>query len=206
MTDTISEKKLDLLKEIGNIGTAHAATSLSQLLNRKVDMEVPTIKVVDLSEAIEVVGGAEQLILSVLIQITGDIEGNMFFILKPDQKNDFIKEAAGLKWTESEEMFASVMNEIANVLCGSYISALSDFTGLAMYNSVPSLAIDMAGSILSVGLVEAAMHSDQVIILDGMLSTGNAAGENFDIFILLFPDPNSFDKIFKKLGVYEIGE
>ena len=38
---------LDVLREIGNIGSGNAATSLSDMLARRVDIAVPTIKILD---------------------------------------------------------------------------------------------------------------------------------------------------------------
>src|SRR5699024_11424750 len=83
--ESMTEKQLDVLKEIGNIGSAHAATALSMLLGDKIAMEVPAVQVVTYNEMFDLVGGAEENIVSVFLRIEGDIQANMFFILTPDQ-------------------------------------------------------------------------------------------------------------------------
>src|SRR5690625_1190147 len=91
----INDMHLDVLKEIGNIGAAHAATSLSQLLNRKVDMYVPSVKLVTFDEMFELAGGADETVVSIFLRIQGDASGSMFFMLSIESANHFIKLLTG---------------------------------------------------------------------------------------------------------------
>ena len=75
---------LDVLKEVGNIGAAHAATSLSQLLDRKIDMHVPNVKLVSFDEMFDLAGGAETIVAGIFLRIEGDLSGSMFFVLPLD--------------------------------------------------------------------------------------------------------------------------
>src|SRR5690606_29384929 len=86
---------LDILKEIGNIGAGHSATALSTLLNRKIDMRVPDVKIVSFDEMMEFAGGAENVVAAIYLRFEGDMTGNMFFILQLPQATKLIQDLIG---------------------------------------------------------------------------------------------------------------
>jgi chemotaxis protein CheC len=203
----ITSIHLDVLKEIGNIGAAHAATALSDLLTKKVDMRVPKVEMVSFNDMMELAGGSETVVVGIFLRIEGDVEGSMFFVLPIEQANKFIR---GLIRDESfdfneppvPELGLSAMQEMGNILSGSYLSALSDFTGLKIYPTVPGLSVDMFGAIISIGLIELSHVSDHVIVINTSIfddEQGDADSVRGHFFLL--PDPESFEQIFKALGV-----
>lgn len=203
----ITSWHLDVLKEIGNIGAAHAATSLSSLLGKKVDMKVPKVEMVSFDDMMDLAGGPENVVTGIYLRIEGDITGSMFFILPIEQSNRFIRSLIKDKTFDFQqppvsELGISAMQELGNILSGSYLSALSDFTGLKIYPTVPALSVDMVGAIISVGLVELSHISDFVIVIDtAILEDDLADSESVKGHFFLLPDPESFDTIFKSLGV-----
>ncbi len=203
----ITSLHLDVLKEIGNIGAAHAATALSDLLGKKIDMRVPKVEMVTFNEMMELAGGAETVVVGIFLRIEGDAEGSMFFILPIQQANRFIQHLINddnfdFNRNPISELGLSAMQEMGNILSGSYLSALSDFTGLKIYPTVPGLSVDMFGAIISIGLIEISEVSDNVIVIntsifeDGFENSKEVRGHFF-----LLPDPESFESIFKALGV-----
>lgn len=203
----ITSLHLDVLKEIGNIGAAHAATALSALLNRKIDMHVPSVQTVSFNEMMELAGGAEEVVVGIFLRIEGDADGSMFFILPVEQANHFIR---GLIHDDTfdvcqppvSELGLSAMQEMGNILSGSYLSALSDFTGLKLYPTVPGLSIDMFGAIISIGLIDLSYVTDQVIVINtSIFEGGKGARQALKGNFFLLPDPQTFMKIFKALGV-----
>ncbi len=203
----ITDMHLDVLKEVGNIGAAHAATSLSQLLDRKIDMHVPNVELVSFDEMFELAGGAETIVAGIFLRIEGDLSGSMFFVLPLESANHFIKKLIGdetfdFASPDIPEIGISAMQELGNILSGSYLSALSDFTGLKVYPTVPSLSIDMVGAIVSFGLIEVSQYSDEVIVIDTQIceeGIDGASSVNGHFFLL--PDPSSYTTIFRSLGV-----
>src|SRR5574344_1748265 len=144
MDNQITSLHLDVLKEIGNIGAAHAATSLSMLLNKKIDMHVPKVEMVPFNDMMELVGGPEKVVVGIYLRIEGDALGSMFFILPVEQANRFIRsliqdEQFDFGKVTVAEIGMSDMQEMGNILSGSYLSAFSDFTGLKIYPTVPGL-------------------------------------------------------------------
>ncbi|MBS7344531.1 MAG: chemotaxis protein CheC [Caryophanon sp.] len=204
---SITSLHLDVLKEIGNIGAAHAATALSDLLQRKIDMHVPSVQTVSFDEMMELAGGAEEVVVGIFLRIEGDADGSMFFILPVEQANHFIRslicdDTFDLYHPPVSELGLSAMQEMGNILSGSYLSALSDFTGLKLYPTVPGLSIDMFGAIISIGLIDLSYVTDQVIVINtSIFEEGEGVRQSLKGNFFLLPDPQTFMKIFKALGV-----
>lgn len=203
----ITSLHLDVLKEIGNIGAAHAATALSELLQKKIDMQVPSVKMVSFDEMMDIAGGAEEMVVGIFLRIEGDADGSMFFILPVEQANSFIRglihdDTFNLYNPPVSELGLSAMQEMGNILSGSYLSALSDFTGLKLYPTVPGLSIDMFGAIISIGLIDLSYVTDQVIVIDtAIFEDEEDHRQSLKGNFFLLPDPETFMKIFKALGV-----
>lgn len=203
----ITDMHLDVLKEIGNIGAAHGATALSQLLDRKIDMHVPSVELVSFEEMFDLAGGAEEVVVGIFLRIEGDLSGSMFFILSLESANRFIRKLIGdasfdFNAPPYPEIGISAMQELGNILSGSYLSSLSDFTGLKIQPTVPSLSVDMVGAIVSFGLIEVSHSSDEVIVINTeILEEGDGGAESINGHFFLLPDPSSYITIFRSLGV-----
>ncbi|WP_394232508.1 chemotaxis protein CheC [Niallia oryzisoli] len=204
--DKISSTHLDILKEIGNIGAGHAATALSIILNKKIEMRVPNVRIVTFDEMIEMAGGAENVVASVYLRIEGDAPSHMFFVLPLEQTNKYIQQMTGenvsFETLSYDDLALSALKELGNILAGSYLTSLSDFTRLHLYPSVPATSIDMVGAIISYGFIELSQFSDYVIVIDTALNETNVETvEQVDGHFFLLPDPHSFEIIFQALGV-----
>lgn len=195
--------QLDTLKEIGNIGAGNAATSLSNLLNKKIEMRVPDVSIVGFDDIANVVGGPEEVVVSVFLRIEGDLPGCMFFTLNTKSAAQLLESMQlGQSEEEFNEMELSALQEVGNILSGSYLSALADFTGLNLQPSVPALAIDMAAAILSYGLIEVGKVGDYALLIDTtVLDLSSSTENNIQGKFFLLLDPDSFATLFATLGV-----
>jgi chemotaxis protein CheC len=193
--------QFDVLREVGNIGAGNAATALSKLISKEIDMEVPQVKIIPFDEIADFVGGVESLVVCVFLRVLGDIPANMFFIISVESAKNLLQELMGIE-TENEEFFnemeLSALNEIGNILTGSYLSSLADFTKLNMQPSPPAVAIDMAGAILSYGLLEIGHSGDFALTIDTAFFQGN---EKISGHFFLIPEPESLPQLFHALGV-----
>lgn len=198
----------DVLREIGNIGAGNATTSMADLINQPVRMEVPSVEVVTINEMMELIGGPEKTIVAIFFRIKGEVSGTVYFILTIEEAEYLISKMTNNEITslfesngkETDAIALSVLQEIANILNGSYLSALADFTQLKMATTVPHLSIDMAAATLVSGLVELSKSTDYAILIDtrfvGVTSEDTAKGH-----FLLIPDPDSIPKLFKAIGI-----
>nr|WP_207952079.1 chemotaxis protein CheC [Paenibacillus turpanensis] len=192
---------MDVLREVGNIGAGHAATALATMLDRQVDMQVPKVSLVPFEQIAESVGGDEAVVIAIFLRVDGETPGNMFFLISPESAKLLLTSLVGVEvFPEGEysEIELSALAEIGNILAGSYLSSLADFTHLTMAPTVPALAIDMAGAILSFGLLQFGHMGDHALLIDTMFFDGDDKVEGHFFFI---PDPDSFHKIFRALGV-----
>jgi chemotaxis protein CheC len=197
----LADFQMDVLKEIGNIGAGNAATALSVLLNKPIDMQVPIVNILPFEEIASVVGGPEELVLVIYLRVVGDAPGNLFFIMNVESAQKLLVEMVGIEVEDDSwfsEMELSALNEIGNILAGSFLSSLADFTRLTMIPSVPALAIDMAGAILSFGLIQSGHMGDQALLINTKFLEGTQEVKGHFFFI---PDPDSFPIIFASLGV-----
>ncbi len=199
---------MDVLKEIGNIGAGHAASSLSQILGQPVHMQIPEVRIVSFDELAELAGGAEQVVVATCLYFRGDVEGYMFFLLEERsawQLAQFVYQqpitAKGPATEQDRELYLSAVQEIGNIVCSSYLSALADFTMLKISPSVPELAIDMAGAIISYGLLEAGKVGDRALVIETCFVDSNHNEIPVDGHFLLLPHPDSYSIIFAALGV-----
>lgn len=204
--ESLTTFQLDVMKEIGNIGSGNAATALSKMLNKKIGMHVPSVRVVDFEEMMNLVGGPEEIITAVFLRIEGEVPGQMFFILSPEEAESFVKQLTGIDDFSvidhpDNPMALSALQEIGNILAGSYLSALSDFIGGSLLPSIPLLTIDMAGAILAEGLLEISQVSDHAMVIDTLIDDHEDEGDPIKGHFFLLPDPDAFDHLFDKLGV-----
>jgi len=191
---------MDMLSEIGNIGAGNANTALSQLLNKRIDMDVPVVKITDFDEIAHVLGGPENLIVGILIHVSGDVNGMMILAFEQTSAHKLVNMLTGKELDNFEaftEIDLSALCEIGNILASSYLSSLSGITQLSMQPSVPSLAIDMVGAILSVPAIEFGKIDDRVLLIKTEFSEGE---ESVLGNYILLPDPPSFNKILTSLG------
>ncbi len=191
---------LDVLKEIGNIGAGNAATALAKMINKKVDMNVPKVNVLDFAEVPELLGGAENQVCGIFFKIEGDINGSIMFVLNLEDALALVNLLMPREETTMDEFTFSALKEIGNILSGSYISSLSGLTNLNVKISIPSIAVDMAGAVLSVPAIEFGQVSDKILIIENEFIEFQ---ENDSVrgFFFLVPDLDSYDTLFGSLGI-----
>ncbi|MEF9852390.1 MAG: chemotaxis protein CheC [Hydrogenoanaerobacterium sp.] len=197
----LNSMHLDVLREIGNIGTGNAATSLASMLSKPVNIQVPKINILDYTEVTNELGGPEQMIVGMLLALSGDVTGMMMFLLQQDFAHMVLNALLGESFTnfsEVGEMGISALKEIGNIMAASYVNAISQLTNMEINISVPDICIDMAGAILSVPAIHFANISDKIIFIEDEFNSGE---ENAISNILLIPEVDSLQKIMKNLGI-----
>jgi len=206
--EQLNAMHFDVLREIGNIGQGNAASSLSQMLSQAIDISVPSVKLLDFNESVEYLGGPENIVLGMLVGLKGDINGMMLYVLQKSFASSMLKSVFGKEisdLTELDEMDLSFIQEIGNILAGSYVNAISSLTGLTIDISVPTISIDMAGAILAVPAVEFAQIGNSVLFIDDSFLFTNAekSADNNEIKsnMILVPELSSLETLFSRLGI-----
>ena len=168
----LNDIQYDVLREIGNIGAGNATTALSQMLNQKMDMSVPKVALVPFNEISDVMGSEDQTVVGIMLGFEGDVEGMMMFLFDTKSAHHLVntlmmrdKEDGVEEGAEFSDMDMSALNEIGNIVSGSYLTAISKLTNLKMISTVPEMTIDMIGALLSVPASEFGKYGDKLLLI-----------------------------------------
>ncbi len=197
----LTERQLDALREIGTIGAGNGATALSQMMGKRIHMTVPEISIVPFAKVPEALGGAECLVVGLLLNASGPAPCNILFVLPIESARilvDILMDRTIGTTRELEYLDRSALAEVSNVVSGAYLNSLSNFTRLDFIPSVPAIAVDMAGAILNTVLIQAGVMGDHALLLETEFSEieEKVTGQFF-----LLPEEGSLEKIMNALGV-----
>lgn len=199
--DQLSSLEIDTLREIGSIGTGNAATALSQMMNKQVRITLPEVRIMEYNEAIEWIGGPEEVTAGVLVKMSGDIGGIMLSVQKLELVNVVLNAMLGESidgYENLTELERSAMIEIGNIMISTFINALSGLAGVNIKLTVPAFAVDMQGAILTVPMAEYGGMSDYLMSIGGNFVCD---GKEVPCHLILSPDLRSLDFLLRKLGV-----
>lgn len=202
--DELTSLELDTLREIGSIGTGNAATALSQMMNRPVRITLPEVRIMGYNEAIEWIGGPEEVTAGVLVKMSGDVGGIMLSVQKLELVNIVLETMLGESVSSYEglnELARSAMIEIGNIMISTFINAMSGLADLHIKLTVPAFAVDMQGAILTVPMAEYGGMSDYLMAIGGNFVCD---GKEVPCHVLLSPDLRSLDFLLRKLGVSDV--
>jgi chemotaxis protein CheC len=194
----LKESQLDAIREVANIGAGHAATALSGMTNKTIMITVPRVYVRPLEEACDLVGAPDAVVAAVLMHMMGDLTGRAM-VLFPQRAAynlcDFLFRRPVGGTLELGPMEQSGLKETGNILASAYLNALSDFMGMMLVPSVPSLVIDLSGAVLTTAQVNFGHDRDYAFCVETTFRVEGAADPLGGHFLLL-PDISSLRAIF----------
>jgi chemotaxis protein CheC len=197
VTPRYTELQLDALRELANIASGNAATSLSRMLGLEVGISVPHVLALPLADAVDACGNPDEAVTGVVIPLVGDIDG-VVLLLIPGRDSEtlcgLLGVDAGTEWGES------ALREIGNILAASCLGALSSMTGLTLTPRPPHLTTDMLGAIVSSVLAQTAASAGSALVLDSELEL---ADEACSISFLLLPTHGGVKDLLAPLGLSE---
>jgi chemotaxis protein CheC len=192
-----NDMQLDALRELANIASGTAATSLSQMLGRDVDLSVPRALALPLAEAVEAVGDPAELVMGVVLPLEGDFAGVVLLLIKKSGAEVLCR----LLGVDPEsEIAESAMGEIGNIVGASYLQALGSMTGLDLLPCPPHVLVDLLGAIVASILAETAGRCEYAFVLDSEL---DVAGDPCAISFMLLPNDGNPTDLLAPLGLAE---
>ncbi|MBQ8411287.1 MAG: chemotaxis protein CheC [Ruminiclostridium sp.] len=199
--EDLGAMEIDVLTEVGNIGAGNAMTALSSMIGQMVDIEVPAVKILGFQEAIDYAGGAEKTIAGILVPITGEVEGEILFLLEEDLVGLVVSTFFGVEDVDLLNLtpdMRSALTELGNIMAASYINAIASLTGMAMQVEIPMLSVDMLGAIMSVPAAELGEMSDKLLYIDNLMVIDKVSIKSK---MMLLPTVASLDRLVRSLGV-----
>jgi chemotaxis protein CheC len=199
----LKESQLDAMREVANIGAGHAATALSQMTTRTIMITVPRVKIKPLEDAGDMLGPPDQVVASVLMHMMGDLTGRAM-LLFPEPAAlilcDYLFRRERGTTTAFGEMEQSSLKEAGNILASAYLNALSDFMGMMLVPSVPSLVIDLSGAILTSAHLNFGHDREYALCVETSFRSEGAT-ESMAGHFLLLPDLASLQSIFDAIRI-----
>lgn len=201
--DELNDIQLDVLREIGNIGAGNAATALATILDEKVEITLPKVRITDFNTAVNALGGAETMTVGVLVNFDGEARGMVMFLLNMEDAKAIMSILIQEDDEEDpdgplSELKLSAIKEIGNILGSSYINSISTLTGLNIRISIPYIAIDMAGALMSVPIIEFGSVGDKVMFVEECFM---AEEDKLSSNIILFAEIETLKIIMERLGL-----
>ena len=201
--DDMNSMQIDAIREIGSIGTGNAISALSSIMNTPIKMDVPSIKVEEFDDAVYAVGSPEDIVMAVLVTMSGEMDGMMMFLVEKQGINEILGHVINEHVEDLfqiSEMGLSALTELGNIMISSYVNAISQMANMNIELSVPAAAVNMLGGILSVPMAELGYETDKLMMIDGSMTI---KGNTFNNTILMLPRIKSLNALMEKLvGIY----
>lgn len=195
---TLDDARLDLLRELGNIGSGHAATALSRLLDGRVDIHVPRAVILPLDDVVGVMGGAEVEVVGIMQTLWGDLDGHVYHLYPIVSARMLAERLLRRPATTLGEIETSALCEIANILTGAFLTALGAMTGFRVETAPPADARDMAGALLDGTLAVLAGDDDQILLVETQFVVG---GSTLGVHLLFLPTAGGLDRLLGAFGM-----
>ncbi len=197
--EELSDIHIDVLKEIGNIGAGNAASALAAILDERVKIDLPIVRITDFNTAVNALGGAEAMTVGVLMGYSGEAQGMIMFLIGMEDARQILNILLqNYEAEDASDIKLSAIKEIGNILGSSYIGSIAALTGLRIDLSVPNVAIDMAGALMSVPIIEFGAIGDKVMFIEENFSgTENNLRSN----VVMFARIDTLKLIMERLGL-----
>lgn len=198
----LTPRQFDALREISSIGMGHAGTALSQLLDDPIALHVPRVSVTDIADVPDLLGGAENLVAGVTLQVLGDARGHILLVFPSASAQRLIsrllrQDAAGLL---QDELGISTLKEVGNILASAYLNALGAMLHMTLIPSIPMISYDMAGAVVDFLLIELSESGDKALTVETEFRGSNNDLEPIRGHFFLLPDPASLNVILESVG------
>jgi chemotaxis protein CheC len=194
----LSTIQSDAIQELGNIGAAHAATTLSQMLGSTIEMSVPAVTVVDLSRLADYMG--EESAAMVAFELQGDIPhgGYILFYITRESAIRMTNTMLGLTETNRplSEMDESALLEVGNIMVSAFLDATAELLGFVMLPSPPALTIDMAHAAMQSLIAQMQEETNEVLLFSTELTCEEY---KVDSDIIMMPERSTLNKIIELL-------
>lgn len=197
----LDSNHIDVLREIGNIGSGNAATALASMLDTFVDIDVPEVRMVRLSDLPQALGQFHTLSLGISVSLEGDINGVMYHIVRTEFAKKIINRFYPREFSDIDgldDMDMSVLREMSNITCAAYANSLASLTGMFINIAPPEAAVRPNSEILDLPTKTLSNYGDTALFIDQVMKIDNA---EINSHMLLILDIDSLNKFFSVLGI-----
>ena len=190
----LSDIQRDTFKEVSNIGMGHAATALSQMVGKRIEIYVPRVLVLPLAEVPEHLGGAEKLMAGIFLGIEGETTGSIMLLFPGESACHLCGALLGEELSSLESEHAiSTLKEVGNILSSAYLNALGSLVGKTLLPTIPGFAYDMAGALVDTLLIDLGRKGDLALMVETEFGGDLGNDRRVRGHFFLIPDPATFE-------------
>lgn len=197
---SLDPSQLDAMREVANIGAGHAATALSEMTSHVIMIDVPEVGIIKLEEVDTILGEPDEVVAAVMMRVLGDVTGRTLQIFPAASAVKLTSMLLGVPeppFPEGfDDMHKSTLKEIGNIIVGAYLNALSDFMGMLLIMSIPDVAVDMAGAVLTTSYLNFGEARDFVFCVNTVM---NMDGAEIRAHFLMIPDDASLGIMLREM-------
>ncbi len=173
---SINKDELAIWTWLVSRGISNSLSGLSQMIGEELSVSGLDVKHFPAKEAVNLLGGAEKIVVGIYLTVHGDADGHLMLIHDPKIAFDLIDGQMGQPigtTTDLGEMERSVLGEMGNITGSFFLNALADATNMTLTPSPPVVMVDMAGAILGIALTEIMQDQDNVLAVKASFGTAN---------------------------------
>ena len=192
-----------VVRELANIGLAHATTAMAELTGKTFDMAVPDVESVALERLPSLLGDPNGLCVATYMSIDGDVGGHIAFLMPWDSAEQLWQMLIGSCPANPEEvsdLHASVALEVGNMVCAGLMNSISDMTGLSLHATPPQVSMDMTAAVVASIVCEASFVDSVALSIQTEITDLQHTVRGFFVYI---PTLGGLRSVFASLGVTE---
>lgn len=198
--NALDHTQLDALREVANIGAGHAATALSQMMDRVIMIDVPEVTITRLEDVDRILGDPEEVVAAVMMKVLGDVTGRTVQVFPGESAvklTSILLERSEPQFPDGfDDLHRTTLKEVGNIIVGAYLTALSEFMGMLLIMSTPAIAVDMAGAVMTTSYLNFGDEKDHVICVKTVMYLDDEAVR---AHFLLIPDDVSLQVILRQM-------
>ncbi len=190
-----SLEQLDTIKEISNIALGNSATSLSELLNIRINMSVPSVNVESISDFLSNIKDTE--VIGKILIVKGQIEGSVLMLFDIDAAKKIVKNIVKedlLNQEESDDIKVSFIEEVCNIVGSTYIRTIANYLDIKIEIENSSLLYDNLTAILSYTFMEEEQFYDEIVNIQTDFKS-QLDSELMNVYFYFVPRKGNMSKI-----------
>lgn len=200
----LSPIQVDALREVANIGSGYAATSLTQLSGRMIMIDVPAVSSATVTNVARRIAGSNSRVVAISMQMLGDLTGHTLFVLSEPEACllcDMLLNRTPGESSIHGDMERSSLLEAGNIMAGSFLNAISGMLGKALLPSVPTVSIKHPDKVAS----STCQKDEEVLVVETSFKFDESPGGELDVltgvFLFVLDNEESINQLFSAIAV-----
>jgi two-component system chemotaxis sensor kinase CheA len=165
----ISKEELNEFNLLSNMGAANAAESLSKILNKRIDLSIPEVRLTPVEKIPDFFGNLNEPYMGVMLGIEGEINGTLLMLLQEKIGFELIDMLYGTDSSGTNELSedgVSALKELTNIIGASILNVYAEKSNMVVKPNVPTFVHDYLQSVMDTVLIMHNIEHDYAIVME----------------------------------------